>query len=29
MAADEHTNSRPYLGYGLGLRKEHYDTVLA
>lgn len=29
MAADEHHNSRPYLGYGLGLRKEHYDTVLA
>lgn len=29
MAADEHTNNRPYLGYGLGLRKEHYDTVLA
>jgi len=22
-------NSRPYLGYGLGLRKEHYETVLA
>jgi len=21
-------NSRPYLGYGLGLRKEHYETVL-
>lgn len=20
---------RPYLGYGLGLRKEHYDTILA
>lgn len=29
MAADEHNDSRPYLGYGLGLRKEHYDTVLA
>ena len=29
MAADEHSNSRPYLGYGLGLRKEHYETVLA
>jgi len=29
MAADEHNNSRPYLGYGLGLRKEHYDAVLA
>jgi len=22
-------NSRPYLGYGLGLRKEHYENVLA
>jgi len=22
-------NTRPYLGYGLGLRKEHYETVLA
>ncbi|MGD8583436.1 MAG: DUF692 domain-containing protein [Gammaproteobacteria bacterium] len=29
MAAYEHSNSRPYLGYGLGLRKEHYETVLA
>ena len=29
MVADEHSNSRPYLGYGLGLRKEHYETVLA
>ena len=29
MAADEHSNSRPYLGYGLGLRKEHYEIVLA
>ncbi len=29
MVADEHSNSRPYLGYGLGLRKEHYDAVLA
>lgn len=29
MAANEHNNSRPYLGYGLGLRKEHYDAVLA
>ena len=29
MSADEHSNSRPYLGYGLGLRKEHYETVLA
>jgi len=23
------TTKRPYLGYGLGLRKEHYETVLA
>jgi len=22
------TNNRPYLGYGLGLRKDHYETVL-
>ena len=28
MTADEHKHQRPYLGYGLGLRKEHYDTVL-
>ncbi|MDH5408295.1 MAG: DUF692 domain-containing protein [Gammaproteobacteria bacterium] len=28
MAADKQ-NTRPYLGYGLGLRKEHYETVLA
>ena len=24
----ESKNNRPYLGYGLGLRKEHYETVL-
>ena len=29
MSTDRHGNSRPYLGYGLGLRKEHYETVLA
>jgi len=29
MSTDRQDNSRPYLGYGLGLRKEHYDTVLA
>lgn len=28
MATDNHS-SRPYLGYGLGLRREHYDAVLA
>ena len=28
MITGEHNNSRPYLGYGLGLRKEHYQTVL-
>ena len=28
MSTDKHDNSRPYLGYGLGLRKEHYDSVL-
>jgi len=28
MATDEHHNSRPYLGYGLGLRKAHYEAVL-
>lgn len=22
-------NARPYLGYGLGLRKDHYETILA
>lgn len=29
MAVTEQHNSRPYLGYGLGLRTEHYETVLA
>jgi hypothetical protein len=29
MCTNETTNNRPYLGYGLGLRKEHYDAVLA
>jgi len=29
MSTDSQSNSRPYLGYGLGLRKEHYDAVLA
>jgi len=29
MAANESNQSRPYLGFGLGLRKEHYETVLA
>jgi uncharacterized protein (UPF0276 family) len=29
MAANEPDYNRPYLGYGLGLRKEHYETVLA
>ena len=29
MSTDRHSNSRPYLGYGLGLRKEHYEAVLA
>lgn len=29
MAEAEHHTSRPYLGYGLGLRKEHYEDVLA
>jgi hypothetical protein len=28
MSTNETTNNRPYLGYGLGLRKEHYDAVL-
>lgn len=28
MITDEHNNNRPYLGYGLGLRKEHYQEVL-
>ena len=29
MITHKHLNNRPYLGYGLGLRKEHYETVLA
>ena len=29
MSADKDNGGRPYLGYGLGLRKEHYETVLA
>ena len=29
MAADKPANRHPCLGYGLGLRKEHYETVLA
>jgi uncharacterized protein (UPF0276 family) len=29
MNTDEQGGSRPCLGYGLGLRKEHYDAVLA
>lgn len=29
MVVDEHNKNRPYLGYGLGLRKEHYEDVLA
>lgn len=28
MAITKNSNERPYLGYGLGLRKEHYETVL-
>lgn len=28
MDKDAHNISRPYLGYGLGLRKEHYQAVL-
>lgn len=28
MVTVAHDSTRPYLGYGLGLRKEHYDTVL-
>ena len=27
--SSSNTNSRPFLGFGLGLRPEHYDTVLA
>lgn len=29
MVTTKHNNNRPYLGYGLGLRKEHYETVLS
>jgi len=29
MNTDEQSSSRPCLGYGLGLRKEHYEAVLA
>ena len=29
MTATEKYTGRPYLGYGLGLRKEHFDSVLA
>lgn len=29
MTTTKNSNDRPYLGYGLGLRKEHYETVLA
>lgn len=29
MPITDNKNERPYLGYGLGLRKEHYETVLA
>lgn len=29
MATTEDNRNLPYLGYGLGLRKEHYETVLA
>lgn len=29
MTITENNNNRPYLGYGLGLRKEHYETVLS
>lgn len=29
MLTDEHNNDRPFLGYGLGLRKEHYEAVLS
>lgn len=28
MAITKNSNERPYLGYGLGLRKEHYETIL-
>ena len=29
MVANETEYNRPFLGYGLGLRKQHYDIVLA
>ena len=29
MNTEKSSSNRPYLGYGLGLRKEHYETVLA
>jgi len=29
MASDKQSTQRPYLGYGLGLRTEHYESVLA
>ena len=29
MSSIEQNTNRPYLGYGLGLRKEHYETILA
>ena len=29
MTITENNSNRPYLGYGLGLRKEHYETVLS
>lgn len=29
MSTTENNSNRPYLGYGLGLRKEHYETVLS
>ena len=28
MPTPENLQKRPYLGYGLGLRKEHYETIL-
>lgn len=28
MTVTNNSNQRPYLGYGLGLRKEHYETIL-
>ena len=28
MSINENDRTRPYLGYGLGLRKEHYETVI-